>query len=350
MRSVIGQSVFVTFATGAFYVVLSRLASQTLVGVLTIGDIAIYGGATSRLRNTLQNIIASMSTMREDMLYISNLREFLRTKPQIEETGAVSPAPGPGAVEAKSISFAYGPGQPLVLRGISFCIQPGETVALVGENGAGKSTLAKLIARLYEPTEGIVLLDGNNMRELSAEYLRQQIAFVFQRFSRYEATAAENIAYGDWKRLLHDRQQVERIARLAGVDGLIRTMPQAYDTLLGRAFGEYTLSYGQWQRMAIARAFARESASLLILDEPTANLDARAEYDLFCRFRDLAAGRTTILISHRFSTVSMADRIIVLDDGRIVEQGTHEELLSQDGHYASLYRLHARQMTPTSQR
>ena len=208
----------------------------------------------------------------------------------------------------------------------------------MGENGAGKTTLAKLIARLYDPVKGCILLDGTDLRDVSLAYWRRQIGFVFQRFSLYEATA------GDWERLPGNPEQVQDSARRANVPDMIQDMPQGYDTLLGRTFGKYTLSQGQWQQISIARAFARENASLLILDEPTSNLDARAEYELFCRFRELAAGRTTVLISHRFSTVSIADRILVLNQGRIVEQGTHQDLLAQGGYYASLYRLHNRQM------
>jgi ATP-binding cassette subfamily B protein len=177
------------------------------------------------------------------------------------------------------------------------------------------------------------------LRELALSYLHGQVAFVFQDFNRYEATAAENIAYGDWRTLMPDREAIERVARLADVDNLIRSMPQGYDTLLGRMFGKHDLSGGQWQKLAFARALARP-ASLLILDEPTSNLDARAEYDIFSRFRELAQGRTTILISHRFTTVGMADRIMVLGNGSIVEQGTHAELLAHQGHYAALYGLH----------
>jgi ATP-binding cassette subfamily B protein len=214
-------------------------------------------------------------------------------------------------------------------------------VALVGENGAGKTTLVKLIARLYDPDGGCILLDGVDLRELSTDALYEQIAFVFQSFGRYEATAGDNIAYGDWRRLMSDRKRVEEIARRAGAHGLIEKLPHGYDTMLGRMFGEHDLSTGQWQKIAVARAFAR-NASLLILDEPTSNLDARTEYSLFCQFRELARGRTTIIVSHRFSTVSMANRIFVMDQGQVVESGTHDELLARAGNYAELYELHRR--------
>jgi len=229
------------------------------------------------------------------------------------------------------------------LSDVSFHIEPGETVALVGENGAGKTTLVKLIARLYDPNEGVIVFDDVNLQDLSLEFLRRQISFVFQRFSRYEATVSENIAFGDWRELLDHPDRVEQLGRMAGVQEMVDTMPHGYETQLGRLFGEFTLSGGQWQKIAISRAFARDS-SLLILDEPTANLDARAEFDLFSRFKSLAAGRTTILISHRFSTVSMADRILVLEEGRIIESGTHDALLAQGGQYAALFNLHQRQM------
>jgi ATP-binding cassette subfamily B protein len=343
-RSMLNDFLFVTATSVALYVVLGRVVGKVIAGALTVGDVAIYGGATVRLRRTLEVIVSAVSSVQEGMLYISNLRDFFDIKPQLIDTAGIVPATVDGSIEVSDVSFTYpGSSQP-ALKGISLRIKPGETIALVGENGAGKTTLAKLLARLYDPTEGSILLDGIDLREISLEHWHRLISFVFQSFGRYEATAAENIAYGDWRHLLNDRERIERVAHMANVHEVIQEMPQGYDTFLGRAFGTYTLSGGQWQRMAVARAFAREDARLLILDEPTSNLDARAEYELFYRFKELAAGRTTILISHRFSTVSMADRILVMDRGQIIERGTHRELMAQGGHYSSLYRLHQRQL------
>jgi ATP-binding cassette subfamily B protein len=276
-------------------------------------------------------------------LYISNLRDFLSVQPRISSAPGHQPSLTRGEIEFRNVSFTYLGAQTPALSDVSFHIRPGETVALVGKNGAGKSTLVKLLARFYDPDAGDILFDGLDLRELSLDYLHRQIAFVSQNFGRYEATAAENIAYGHWERLGQDRQQIERTAQYAGAHEMIQRMPQGYETLLGRRFGDYDPSDGQWQQLAVARAFARDAA-LLILDEPTSNLDATAEYELFNRFRELAEGRTTILISHRFSTVQMADRILVLDGGRVVEAGTHRELVAQAGHYAMLYETQRRQM------
>lgn len=337
------NSLFAVLATTALYGTFVWVALQALEGKLTIGDVAIYAGAMLGLRKAFESTILSVSSDVEQTLYISNLREFLNLKPRITNTSGLTPLSSRGEIEFRNVSFTYPGSSQFTLSDVSFHIMPGETVALVGENGAGKTTLVKLIARLYDPDQGCILFDGIDLRELSLAYLRSRMSFVLQRFGRYEATAADNIAYGDWQRLLDNRDEVEQVVHRAHMHDMIEAMPQGYDTMLGRMFGEYDLSEGQWQKIALARAFARD-ALFIILDEPTSNLDARAEYQIFSRFRELAKGRTTVFISHRFSTVGMADRILVMDKGRIVESGTHQQLLSQAGHYASLYNLHQSRM------
>lgn len=343
------SSLFVVLTTAAFYAVFVRVAYRVLAGALTLGDLAIFGGATGRLRWTLENCVFLLTGAMGETLYIANIIEFLETQPSEASRELERAIPGAPTVprlsregiELRGVGFTYPGSAQAALADISLRIEPGETIALVGENGAGKTTLVKLIARLYDPSEGCILVEGVDVRALPRDELQQRIAFVFQGFGRYEASAADNIAYGDWQTLLGDRAGVQRVAQLADVDAMINALPRGYDTLLGRAFGERDLSAGQWQKIAIARAFARD-ADLLILDEPTSNLDARAEHALFMQFRSLAKGRTTIIVSHRFSTVSMAHRIVVLDKGRIVEAGTHAELMARAGSYADLYALQQR--------
>jgi ATP-binding cassette subfamily B protein len=246
-------------------------------------------------------------------------------------------------VEFQNVTFNYPGSAKPALQGVSLKIRAGEIVALVGENGSGKTTFAKLLMGLYEPGLGHVLLDGRVIGTLPREFLRRNVSILFQDYARFEATAAENIAYGDWDRSSADPGLVRRAAARAGVENLIGTMPRKYDTMLGREFGEFTLSIGQWQQIALARAVAKE-AMVLVLDEPTASLDPLAERRLVAHFAQIARGRTTILISHRFSTIDIADRIIVLADGHVVEQGSHEELIAARGQYARLhdtYRAHA---------
>jgi ATP-binding cassette, subfamily B, bacterial len=338
-----GDSLVAVLAIGAFYALFANVLRRFLVGTITIGDVAVFGTVGLRLRGALETAVLSSTSALGQALYISNLREFLSIQPRIKATVGLKPSSTKGEIEFRNVSFTYPGCDKPVLSEVSFHIMPGETVALVGKNGAGKTTLLKLIARFYDPDVGSILFDEIDLKNLSLEHLHGQIAFVFQSAVPYEATAFENIAYADWNRLLNDPDQIEHIAHYAGVNEMIEIMPQGYDTPLGRRFGEYDLSDGQWQQIAIARAFGRD-ASVLILDEPTSNLDAKAEFELFNRFRKLAEGRTTILISHRFSTVRMADRIIVLDQGRIVESGTHHELIDSKGHYSSLYEMHRKQM------
>jgi ATP-binding cassette, subfamily B, bacterial len=339
LRNFRGTSLASLFTIGALCALFARVA----VRVVSLGDLAIFGGVAIRLRLALYEVVRSTAGCLERLMAMGNLREFLEVKPAVEAGKALTPALDRGAVEFRDVTFAYPGGAP-VLRQLSLSIHPGETLALVGESGAGKSTLVKLLARLYDPDEGQIFFDGVDLRDIAPAHLHQRIGLVLQSFGRYEASAAENIAYGDWRRLLENRVEVERLARAANLHEAIARLPQGYDTHLGQAFGAVTLSGGEWQRIAMARAFGRQ-ASLLILDEPTAHLDARAEYELFARFKELSRGRTTLLISHRFTTIAMADRIAVLADGRVVELGAHHELLDRRGAYASLYRLYER-LTP----
>jgi ATP-binding cassette subfamily B protein/ATP-binding cassette subfamily C protein len=255
---------------------------------------------------------------------------------------ARSPARGrPGRIELRGLSFRYPGAEGWALRELDLVLEPGEKLGLVGENGAGKSTLVKLLLRLYDPTEGAILYGGVDLRDMDVTDLRSRFGAVFQDFVRYQFSAAENIGLGEPARV-EDRALVARAAERAGAGPLVASLPQGLDTVLGGWFeAGHEISAGQWQKLAVARAFMREEAEVLILDEPTASIDAEAEHELFERFRQLAADRTAIVISHRFSTVRIADRIAVLHGGRLAELGSHRELLARDGRYAHLFRLQA---------
>ncbi|MCK5448792.1 MAG: ABC transporter ATP-binding protein [Gemmatimonadetes bacterium] len=341
-RNFRGSALTATLTTVALYLLFFRVAVRTLDGTVTLGDLAIFGGATARLRFAVDDAIRSLTNSFEQLLFVSNVLDFLSVSPKAASTGSVASIhQAPVAIDMRNVTFTYPGSAEPVICGVSLQIRAGEALAIVGENGAGKTTLVKLLARLYDPDDGQILFDGIDIQEMTPEAHRLRLSFVFQTFGRYEATIADNIAYGDWRRMLDNQERVEEVARLTGVHDMIEALPHGYDTWVGRSFGAHTLSGGEWQKVAMARAFARD-ASLLVLDEPTSNLDASAEYRLFSRFAELARGRTTILISHRFSTIGMADRIAVMKDGRLVEIGTHEELVGRPGVYATLYGFHER--------
>jgi len=341
-RNFRGSAVAGTLTVVALYLAFLRVALRAIEGVVTLGDLAIFGGATARLRNAVDDAIRSLTTSLEQALFVSHLLDFLSVEADSTIAADVAaPSAAPARIELRNVSFTYPGSTTPAVRNVSLEIEPGETLAIVGENGAGKTTVVKLLARLYEPDEGEILFNGIYIREIPQSQHWAQLGFVFQTFGRYEASVADNIAYGDWQRLLNHPEHIKEIAKRTGIHDMIEALPEAYDTWAGRMFGKHTLSGGRWQQVAVARAFAKDS-SLLVLDEPTSNLDASAEYQLFCQFKELAQGKTTILISHRFSTLGMADRIAVLKDGRLVEIGTHEELVGSSGVYATLYSLHER--------
>jgi ATP-binding cassette subfamily B protein len=284
----------------------------------------------------------SLAQIIENSLFLDDYYALLALRPEMRtnQGGPLPPLPIQQLIRFENVTYRYPGSERDALHEVSLDLRAGETVAIVGENGAGKTTLVKLLARLYDPDSGQVSVDGEDVRELDAGAWRQQIAVIFQDFIEYYLTVAENIGFGHIE-ALDDRPRIVAAAQRSGAESVIEQLPQDYGTVLGRWFDQgVQLSGGEWQRLALARAFMRD-APILVLDEPTASLDARAEYEVFRRFRDLTRGKIVLLISHRFSTVRMADRIYVLDEGRVAEAGTHDQLIAQGGRYAELFHLQA---------
>ena len=330
-------SVLVGMATGAVYLYVIWLIVN---GEGSIGDLALYGGAAVLLQATLPMLgfdVGYLSTLA--FTFLPSLYRVIETPPDLAVPANPTPAPKPirEGIVFERVSFSY-PGNPRpVLHDLSFSIRRDECLALVGHNGAGKTTIVKLLLRLYDPSAGRILLDGVDLREYDLEGLRREIGAVFQDFVRFELTAGQNIGLGDVQ-AIRDSERIRAAASKAGAVELLENLPDGPDTWIGREFGGRELSGGEWQKLALARAFMRDS-QLLVLDEPTANLDVQTEYEIYLRFGRLTRDCTTLLISHRFSTVRMADRIIYLADGRIKEEGSHADLMALGGQYAHLYRL-----------
>ena len=333
---------FTTIGTIGYYSAYALIAWRTVLGDFTIGDLTFLSASFRRLRNLLENLLIGFSNVAGQALYLDDLFSFFEIRPEIQtpEKPAVFPRPLQSGIVFEDVGFRYPGAERWAVRHLNFTLRAGEVLALVGENGAGKTTLVKLLARLYDPDEGRILLDGRDLGEYSLEELRANIGVIFQDFVRYYLTASDNIAVGRIEARL-DHARIADAAQRSLANEVIAKLPKGYDQMLGKLFKSgIDLSGGEWQKIAIARAYMRD-AQLLILDEPTAALDARAEYQVFERFKELAAGKTAVIISHRFSTVRMADRIIVLDNGCIEESGTHAELLAARGHYAELFELQA---------
>jgi ATP-binding cassette subfamily B protein len=317
------------------------IAYQTIQGHLKIGDLVVYQQVLQRGEAALQGVLSGFSGLYEDNLFLNNLYEFLNLKPKIVDPvhPVAFPQPIQRGISIEQVSFQYADTPRHALKRVSLKIQPGETIALVGENGSGKTTLVKLLCRLYEPTAGCITIDGINLRDFVVDDLRQHISVIFQDYAKYHFSARENIWLGNIQAPIH--QSVQQAAQRAGAHEVIEHLPQGYDTILGKFFenGE-ELSIGQWQKVALARAFLRNS-QLIVLDEPTSAMDPKAEYEVFQRFRDLTQDQMAVIISHRLSTVKMADRIYLMSNGQITEEGTHEELVQMKGDYAKLFEVQA---------
>ncbi len=325
-----------------YYAAYGLSIYRTIQGSYTIGDLALITTAIMQAMSNIQQVFSTASGVADQALFLTDLIAFFEMKPRVESKENALPAPRPVArgFEFCDVSFTYPGTDRRVLSHFNFTLSPGERVALIGENGQGKTTVVKLITRLYDPTEGRILLDGVDLREYDLADLHKEIGVIFQDFMRYEMTARDNIAVGRIE-VPHLQEEIEYAAEKSLADGVVARLQKGYEQMLGRRFeGGVDLSGGEWQKMALARAYLRD-AQLLILDEPTASLDARSELEVFERFAELTYGKMALLISHRFSTVRMADRIVVLEKGCLVEEGSHDQLLAFGGRYAAMFEMQA---------
>jgi ATP-binding cassette subfamily B protein len=341
-RKLSAGAVLSIIATAGYYSAYVIVIWRTVTGAFSIGTWYLLSGAILQASNNIQQIFSTVSGIADQALFLTDLLAFFEMQPTIQSKPNALPAPRPivRGFEFRNVSFNY-PGSPRrILNGLNFHLHPGERVALIGENGQGKTTIVKLITRLYDPTEGQILLDGVDLREYSLEDLYREIGVIFQDFMRYEMTARENIAVGQIDEL-SNLKLLQTASRKSLADEVIAKLPLQYDQMLGRRFEKgVDLSGGEWQKIALARAYLR-NAQLLILDEPTAALDAKSEFEVFHRFAELTTGKMALFISHRFSTVRMADRIVVLENGNIAEDGNHEQLSRLGGRYAEMFEMQA---------
>jgi len=341
-RKFTAGSLLSIIGTAGYYTAYVYAVWRTVTGVFSFGTLTLLANAIRDASSNLQQTFSTLSTIADQALFLTDLIAFFDMKPSIRSKPDALPAPRPirEGFEFRGVSFRYPGSSRLVLNRLNFHLRPGERVALIGENGEGKTTIVKLLTRLYDPVEGQVLLDGIDLREYDLEDLYREIGVIFQDFMRYEMTARENIGVGRIERL-NDPELLLQSAQKSMATDVLRKLPAGMDQMLGRRFdGGVDLSGGEWQKVALARAYLRD-AQVLILDEPTSALDARSEYEVFKRFAELTAGKMALFISHRFSTVRMADRIVVLENGRIAEEGDHDTLTSLGGRYAEMFELQA---------
>jgi len=335
-------SILSSLGTLSYYGAYVFILLQTVSGTITVGTLTFLAGSFERMRNNLQGIMNRFSRITEGALYLQDLFDFFALEPRIQANpqGKSFPRPLRKGIYFDRVGFKYPNSERWALRNLSFHLRAGEKLALVGENGAGKTTLVKLLARLYEPTEGRIFIDGADIREFDIKDLRDNIGIIFQDYIRFQMQADENIAIGNIDSV-EEAPLIEEAAQKSLADTVVENLPLKYQQVLGKRFENgVDLSGGQWQKIALARAYMRQ-AQLLILDEPTSALDARAEHEVFQRFSDLISGKTAVLISHRFSTVRMADRILFLENGAKLEHGSHDELIAMGGKYAELFHLQA---------
>jgi ATP-binding cassette subfamily B protein len=328
--------------TAGYYSAYVYVIWRTIAGALSIGTLTFLTGAIVQASANIQQVFSTLSSIADQALFLTDLLAFFAMKPTIRSKPNALPAPRPitRGFEFRHVSFCYPGNSRRVLNDLNFHLHPGERIALIGENGEGKTTLVKLLTRLYDPTEGQILLDGVDLREYNLEDLYREIGVIFQDFMRYEMTARDNIAVGQIDQV-STLPVLKQAAAKSMANEVIERLPRDYEQMLGRRFENgVDLSGGEWQKVALARAYLRD-AQLLILDEPTAALDARSEFEVFQRFAELTAGKTALFISHRFSTVRMADRIVVLEHGRIAEDGDHEQLSRLGGRYAEMFEMQA---------